>query len=135
MRIREIGRNDDFFDIGGNSLLAISLLNRMEEQLGVSISFKDLIIHSSIGELGQYIDENCSGTVSSADFIHLTDLNNLPLTKSQARIWLITRLNPVIPNYIVPFAYRLRGALKIDLLRRSINCAFFKASCAVFKNY
>ena len=28
LRIREIGRNDDFFDLGGNSLLAISLLEQ-----------------------------------------------------------------------------------------------------------
>ena len=72
---------------------------------------------------------------SSAELVHLTDLNDLPLTKSQARIWLITRLNPAIPNYIVPFAYRLRGALKIDLLRKSIDAPFLKASCAVFQNY
>ena len=96
----------------------------MEEQLGVKISFKDLIIHSSIGELGQYVDENSTGPVSSAELVHLTDLNDLPLTKSQARIWLITRLNPAIPNYIVPFGYRMTGTLKIDLFRRSINCLF-----------
>ena len=62
LRIREIGRNDNFFDLGGNSLLAISLLNRMEEQLGVNISFKDLIINSSIADLGKYVDENCTVT-------------------------------------------------------------------------
>ncbi len=124
LRIREIGRNDDFFNLGGNSLLAISLLNRIDEQLGVKISFKDLIINSSIGELGQYVAEHYIGTSTAAELVHLTDLNDLPLTKSQARIWLITRLNPAIPNYIVPFAYRLNGALNIDLLRKSISILF-----------
>ena len=57
-------------------------------------------------------------------YCYLTDLNNLPLTQSQARIWLITKLNPAIPNYIVPFAYRLNGPLKIDIFRRSIDALF-----------
>ena len=124
LRTREIGRNVNFFEVGGNSLMAISLINRLEEQLGAKISYKDLIIHSSIADLGKYIEENSAGTESSVALVHLTDLNELPLTKSQARIWLITRLNPTIPNYIVPFVYRLNGPLKIDVFCRSIDALF-----------
>ncbi len=94
----EIRRNDNFFDSGGNSLLAISLINKLENEFGVSISYRDLIMHSSIADLGRYVVENSSVTGSSAGLVHLTDLNNLPLTRSQARIWLITRMNPSIPN-------------------------------------
>ncbi len=94
LRTKDIGRNDSFFESGGNSLLAISLMNKITLEFGISISFRDLIIHSSIADLGKYIDENSSDSESSAELVHLTDLNNLPLTQSQARIWLITKLNP-----------------------------------------
>ena len=134
LRTKEIGRNDSFFESGGNSLLAISLMNRIADEFGVSISFRDLIIHSSIADLGKYIDENSSDTESSAELVHLTDLSSLPLTQSQARIWLITQLNPSIPNYIVPFAYRLNGPLKIDIFRRSIDALFSRHHVLVFQN-
>ena len=124
LRTKDIGRNDSFFESGGNSLLAISLMNKITLEFGISISFRDLIIHSSIADLGKYIDENSSDSESSAELVHLTDLNNLPLTQSQARIWLITQLNPEIPNYILPYAYSLNGPLKIDIFQRSIDALF-----------
>ena len=124
LRAGETGRNDNFFESGGNSLLAISLINRIADKFGVTISYKDLIIHSSIAELGKYIEENSIDTESSVKLIHLTVLNNLPLTLSQARIWLLSRLNPSAPNYIVSFVYRLRGPLRIDIFYKSIDALF-----------
>jgi amino acid adenylation domain-containing protein len=124
LRTNVTDRNTLFFESGGNSLLAISLLNRLEEEFGISISYRDLILHSSIADLGKYVDENSGSSESTVDIVHLTDLNNLPLTQSQVRIWLVTRLNPDIPAYIVPFVYRLKGPLKIDVFRRSIDALF-----------
>ncbi len=124
LKTEGISPTDNFFDSGGNSLLAISLINKLENELGVSISYRDLITHSSIADLGKYLEDNSSIIGSSAGLVHLTDLNDLPLTQSQSRIWLITRMNPTIPNYIIPFAYRLNGPLKIDVFRNSIETLF-----------
>ncbi len=44
LRTKDIGRNDSFFESGGNSLLAISLMNKITLEFGISISFRDLII-------------------------------------------------------------------------------------------
>jgi amino acid adenylation domain-containing protein len=124
LSMRDPGRNDNFFESGGNSLLAISLINRIEEELGVSISYRDLIIKSSIAGLGKYVEENSSNHEVSVGLVHLTDLSNLPLTRSQSRIWLVTRLNPTLPNYVVPLVYRLRGPLRVDIFRKSIDALF-----------
>ena len=124
LRTQVTDRNAHFFDSGGNSLLAISLLNRLEEEFGIIITYRDLIMNSALGDLAKYVDQNSGSSESSAEIVHLTDLNNLPLTQSQARIWLITRLNPDIPAYIVPFVYRLKGPLKIDVFHRSIDALF-----------
>ena len=37
-----MGIQDHFFEVGGNSLLAVQLLNRMQERLGISLSFVSL---------------------------------------------------------------------------------------------
>lgn len=126
LKISEVGRNNNFFESGGNSLLAISLINRIEEEFGAGISYKDLILHSSIADLGKYIDENSVSAKSSVELVHLTDLSNLPLTHSQKRIWLISRLNPSLPYYIVPFVYRLKGALNIGIFKKSIDALFLR---------
>jgi len=39
----EAGRDDDFFDIGGDSLAAVALLAAIDEELGVTLELEDLI--------------------------------------------------------------------------------------------
>src|SRR5262249_23115537 len=44
---------------------------------------------------------------------------DLPLSYAQERLWMIQKLDPSSPAYNVPFAMRLVGALRRDLLWRS----------------
>ncbi|HEV2733797.1 MAG TPA: condensation domain-containing protein, partial [Longimicrobiaceae bacterium] len=44
-----------------------------------------------------------------------------PLSFAQQRLWLVDRLEPGTPVYNMPFALRLRGALDVRVLRRSIG--------------
>jgi amino acid adenylation domain-containing protein len=126
LRINETGRNNSFFESGGNSLLAISLINRLEEEFCIDISYRDLILNSTIAGLGKFVEEHSSVTRQTESLIHLKEMDFLPLSQSQARIWIITRLNPSVPGYIIPFIYRLSGQLNIDVFRRSINTLFLR---------
>jgi surfactin synthase thioesterase subunit/acyl-CoA synthetase (AMP-forming)/AMP-acid ligase II/acyl carrier protein len=47
-------QRDNFFDIGGNSLLASELIGRLSSQYGLPLSVLDLYQHSSLGALVQY---------------------------------------------------------------------------------
>ncbi|MET0398426.1 MAG: amino acid adenylation domain-containing protein, partial [Longimicrobiaceae bacterium] len=44
-----------------------------------------------------------------------------PLSFAQQRLWLVDRLEPGSPAYNIPYALRLRGALDVDALRRSLD--------------
>jgi amino acid adenylation domain-containing protein len=52
----KIGINDNFFDIGGNSILLIKLHSLLEEQYGGIISAADLFTYSTIQRLADYIN-------------------------------------------------------------------------------
>jgi phthiocerol/phenolphthiocerol synthesis type-I polyketide synthase E len=49
--INDIGPNDDFFEIGGNSLLALQTLNRIKVELGYVIKLEDFVNNSTINKL------------------------------------------------------------------------------------
>ena len=49
-----IDLKDNFFDVGGNSLLASELIGRLSSQYGLPLSVLDLYQHSSLGALLQY---------------------------------------------------------------------------------
>ncbi|WP_151732790.1 type I polyketide synthase [Paenibacillus tengchongensis] len=53
--INEISVHDNFYDLGGNSLLSVAIEVEMEK-LGFNIQFSDVETYPTISELGQYIN-------------------------------------------------------------------------------
>ncbi|WP_378186681.1 beta-ketoacyl synthase N-terminal-like domain-containing protein [Aquimarina sp. W85] len=51
-----IGVEDSFFELGGNSLKAMTLLKRIQKQYGVQISLKDFFAKSTVKLLSEEID-------------------------------------------------------------------------------
>jgi thioesterase domain-containing protein/acyl carrier protein len=57
LEVDEIGRNDDFFDLGGSSLLAIRLTARIREHFGVELPLITLFSTPKLGDLAGSIDD------------------------------------------------------------------------------
>jgi thioesterase domain-containing protein/acyl carrier protein len=51
LRIKPVGIREDFFELGGNSLLAIRMLARVEKELGHNISLGTLMLEATIERL------------------------------------------------------------------------------------
>jgi amino acid adenylation domain-containing protein len=51
--ISDIGRNDDFLDLGGDSLFAIQLIATIQQALGVDLPFGALFEHPTIAQLAE----------------------------------------------------------------------------------
>jgi tyrocidine synthetase-3 len=124
LKIENICVNDNFFDIGGNSLLAIRVLNKIKEEFDITFSFKAFLTHSTIIQLSNYIDSNLECKDKSIELNHLTEKTNLPLSINQKRLWLISRLQPDIPSYILQVSYRLLGSVNIELFQKSLDILF-----------
>jgi amino acid adenylation domain-containing protein len=124
LKTEEILPTDNFFEIGGNSLLAISVTNRIEEKLNLRINFKDIRDYPTITGLSKLLENNTVQNELSVELIHLEDNSNLPLTKSQTRIWLLSLLNPMSPSNILPFTYKLVGPLDLSIFEKSIEILF-----------
>ncbi len=52
------------------------------------------------------------------------DLNNLPLTKNQRRLWISYLQDKGNPSYNLKLTYHLQGSLDIEILKRSISLLF-----------
>ena len=53
--------NDSFFAAGGNSLKAVALLGRLQEQWNVDISIADIFTYPTPAELGAWIESQQNG--------------------------------------------------------------------------
>lgn len=56
LEISQVGINDNFFDIGGHSLLASKVLSRLKETVCEKLTIVDLFKYPTISSLGKYID-------------------------------------------------------------------------------
>jgi len=56
LKIKTIALDDMFFDVGGNSLLATQVINRIEEEFGISVPLKQVFTHPTLRWLSQSIE-------------------------------------------------------------------------------
>lgn len=60
--IERVGRDDDFFALGGNSLLAIQAVTRLRNEFGVEIPMRALLYGTpTVAGIAQVIEENLAG--------------------------------------------------------------------------
>jgi len=126
LNIKKINRHDNFFNIGGHSLIAMSAINKISELINKRISYKDFRTNPTIALLSKIADDNSLKNNESIDLLHLKNTDSLPLTQSQIRIWLTTRINPASVNYNLPFAYHLVGPLNIENFQKSLKTLLFR---------
>ncbi len=89
---REVGVTDDFFSSGGNSILGILLVNRINSELGTDLKIRDLFREKTVRGLAPIVRAG-SGAFVYRDFVvEGTDRNQLyepfPLTNVQQTYYL-----------------------------------------------
>ena len=124
LKLKNLSPSSDFFDLGGNSLLAIRVINKIKEEFGISLSFKAFIAHSTIIQAGSYVEGQNQQADRAIQLVHINSITNLPITLNQKRLWLISKLQPDIPLYITPFTYRFTGDFNVEIFRKSLEILF-----------
>ena len=117
--LEKIGLDDNFFDLGGHSLMATRLVSRIRTILGVELAIRTLFEFPTVGELGPRLRESVEESRSA-----LTAENRpekLPLSHAQQRLWFIDRLEGTSVEYNMPFALRLKGELDRTALQQALN--------------
>jgi amino acid adenylation domain-containing protein len=80
LRTTLVNLEDNFFDMGGSSLLALKLLVRIKEQFGIELAIKDIFTHQSLKQQANLIQSLCKkntkSRISSSPLITLQSQGN-----------------------------------------------------------
>ncbi|WP_204014810.1 non-ribosomal peptide synthetase, partial [Virgisporangium aurantiacum] len=117
------GINDNFFDLGGHSLIATRLVSRVRAAFGVELALAAIFEHPHLGALARVIDRSTRGR-ALPPITRVPRDGDLPLSFAQQRLWFLDRLSPGDTEYVVPVALRLRGRLDTIALGRALNELF-----------
>ncbi|MES2299303.1 MAG: amino acid adenylation domain-containing protein, partial [Pseudomonadota bacterium] len=118
--LAQVGRRDDFFALGGHSLMAVQLVTRIQHQLGLALGLRDLFARPVLAEFAQAAQ---GAAPLALEAIASADRGAaLPLSYEQQRLWVLDRLDRAAgAAYHIPAALRLRGSLDKDALRRALD--------------
>ena len=126
--ITNIGINDNFFELNGNSLKAAQIISRLNRTINVDLSIPDLFENPAIAKLAKYIPKMCKKMQNADKKIselpiprRNKETESLPLSSSQERLWFNEQLQPDNAADYISVGYWLRGALNFAALENSLN--------------
>jgi|GEM_PF-699708 amino acid adenylation domain-containing protein len=123
----EINIQDNYYDLGGDSIHAIKINTLLEKKLKLQISIGDLFNHLTIAELAEYLETKTVLTDSNkgkiaAQTIHPTKSSAYyPVSSAQRRLFILDKLKNDKLSYHMPQLWEIKGELNIDKLIKAIG--------------
>ena len=116
--VDQVGVTDNFFNLGGQSLLATRLVSRMSRTLGVSIQVRQLFENPSIRSLLRHL-EHQSSILDRPAISKRPNPDHAPLSFGQQRLWFFEQMNPGTQANNMPVAIRVKGHLDYAVLEKA----------------
>jgi amino acid adenylation domain-containing protein len=113
--IETIGIHDNFFDLGGHSLLIGQVINKLYKKLNGTITYSEFAQNPTVFHIASSIQEKTYSPIPKA-----AKQEQYPLTTAQHRIWVLSQLEGGNIAYNMPAAMILKG----ELDREKLNQAF-----------
>ncbi len=116
-----IGRNDNFFEIGGHSLLALEAIRKIERQFGKRFKPTEIITRRLYTLAEQVEAASESGPCEASGPETLTRNQPRRLSGDQLRLVRSQLNNPGLICDNIPVAWKLRGELDLSVFRKSLQ--------------
>nr|WP_051989839.1 non-ribosomal peptide synthetase [Gordonia soli] len=117
--VAEVSATDDFFDIGGNSLAATRVTARVAERLAVEVGIRDVFEAPTVRGLATLLATR-PGVAPRHTADPMPRPPILPTSSAQRRMWFLNQYDPTVASYVIPFAFRLGGAVDLDVVEAAL---------------
>ncbi|MGB6183428.1 MAG: amino acid adenylation domain-containing protein, partial [Rhodococcus sp. (in: high G+C Gram-positive bacteria)] len=117
-----IGLDDNFFSVGGNSLMATRVTTALAGALGREVEVRALFEAPTVEQLASRLDSEHGVRVRTPlvalDSEHRP--SEVPLSLPQQRLWFLNRFDSTSDAYNIAFSVTLDGPLDIDAMRAAL---------------
>ncbi|MEV6274031.1 non-ribosomal peptide synthase/polyketide synthase [Nocardia sp. NPDC051832] len=116
----QVGADDDFFELGGNSLVATRVAAQLGAALDTRVPVRALFEASTVAGLAAKLETRTAPAGAGAELVAGPRPERIPLSLAQQRMWFLNRFDSALAAYNMPVAIRLTGALDIGALAEAV---------------
>ncbi|MFG2428682.1 amino acid adenylation domain-containing protein [Streptomyces sp. NPDC048590] len=117
LNAERVGPDDDFFVLGGHSLLVARLLARVRSVFGADLRIRDVFDHPTPAGLAPLLERGGA----RPPLRPLDHQEEAHLSAAQERLWFLARAEGAADTYNIPMAFRISGPLDADVLERALE--------------
>ncbi|KAL6400145.1 putative AMP-binding enzyme [Ilyonectria robusta] len=113
----EIGLDDNFFQLGGNSIAAMKVVGEARK-LDFQLLIADVFRYPKLQDMaspGVSLTEQLGGNI-----VRTEKTGPVEQSFAQGRLWFLDQLYPDSTGYLMPTAIRLQGPLRLDALNSAL---------------
>ncbi|MGA5541914.1 amino acid adenylation domain-containing protein [Mycobacterium sp. NPDC051198] len=116
--LERVGVDDSFFDLGGDSLLAMRVIAAINTSLDSGLAVRTLFDAPTVAQLAPRIGENSN---SRKPLVAGERPAVVPLSYAQSRLWFLNRFEGGVATYNMPTAFRINGELDVEALDKALD--------------
>jgi amino acid adenylation domain-containing protein len=114
-----IGINDNFFQLGGQSLNAIIMLSKIHKELDVKVPLAEIFRTHTIKGLSCYIKGAAENRYASIEPVEKKEY--YPLSSAQKRLYILRQMDPQSTAYNMPELIPLEEGVRVERLEHTFK--------------
>ncbi|KNY24966.1 non-ribosomal peptide synthetase [Pseudobacteroides cellulosolvens] len=122
---QELNIHDNFYELGGDSILAAKIVNRINSRIGTEISVADLLISQTVAELAVNLDIKHTAQDNGNQLYSIADKRDFKeyfaISPSQKRIYILQKMDEGSTIYNLPVFLSIEGNMDIECLETAIR--------------
>ena len=114
-----IGITDDFFELGGNSLMATQVMIRINKEFNIKAELGVIFENPTIQSLSHAVGGSQKVSFNNIEVVEQSSYYEV--SHGQKRIWILDQFDTVQSAYIISSSYKIEGDLNETALKMALD--------------
>ena len=119
LKVQEVARDDNFFEMGGHSLKAVRIISSLTKAFKVDLTLRDIFFNPTVEKIARVIVDR-SGKQEINPIVPVPIGEHYAVSHAQKRIWVLCQFEQASVAYNMPYPMFIVGDLNIEVFKKAL---------------